>query len=312
MWRVTFESFGGEAAIFWVDGSSAAEAETIARRQAGDLVTADTVSLVVDADKPPAEDDLWPRPRLLDGVRVFTFDDSHQAYDQTQVRDDIHDGDVLHVPAERVAGFLVQAWPVAVSPNTGALHAMVDPDDLVIDGVDYTISYQVARSLVPPTEPPASPPASRVAGGLRYAPDTWTVTIAGTGRHEGEYPFYWVVGAPDANSAAVLAERHHRVSQEDTDTVVRAVEPGAPTADYPFAYEDLRGIPSRTIVLTPHNIRAIARISLAYKRLDRFTDTLDDDPNQPPTENQARVLSTMTVKITRLVLQFINDLEAEL
>lgn len=40
---------------------------------------------------------------------------------------------------------------------------------------------------------------------------------------------------------------------------------------------DLGGIPSRTIVLTPHSIRAVARISLAYKRLDQLTDTFDDD-----------------------------------
>ena len=301
MWRVTLHSPGWDDSTYWVDGSSAADAEAIARRQAGDLVTANTASIVVHADQLPAEDDRWPRPRLLEGVRVFTFDGSRQAYDQTQVREDIHDGDVLYIPAERVAGFLMQAWPIAVSSNTGALHALIDPENLVIDGVDYTASTRIARSL-----------ASPVTDGLRYAPDTWTVTVAGTGRHEGEYPFYWVVNAPDANAAAALAERHHQISQEDTDTVVRSVEPGAPTADYPFAYEDLRGIPSRTIVLTPHSIRAIARISLAYKRLDRLTDTFDDDPDQPPTEHQARVLSTMTVKITRLVLQFINDLEAEL
>ena len=165
---------------------------------------------------------------------------------------------------------------------------------------------------MPPAELPAPPAARPVSYGLRYAPDTWTVTIAGTERHDGEKPYTWVVNATDATIAAAIAERHHQTSQEDTDTVVLTVEPGAPAADYPFHHNDLRGIPSRTIVLTPHSIRAIARISLAYKRLDRFTETLDDDPDQPPTEHQARVLSTMTVRITRLVLQFINDLEAEL
>jgi hypothetical protein len=100
---------------------------------------------------------VWPRPRLVDGLRVFTFDDSREAYDQTQVRDDIHDGDVLYVPAEQAAGFLQQAWLFAVSSKTGALHALIDPEFLVLDGVENTATARVARSLVPPGEPPAPP-----------------------------------------------------------------------------------------------------------------------------------------------------------
>ena len=51
--------------------------------------------------------------------RMFTFGDSGDAYGQAQFREDIHDGDVLHVPTEQVAGFLMRSWPVAVSRNTG-------------------------------------------------------------------------------------------------------------------------------------------------------------------------------------------------
>lgn len=150
MWRVTFQSPGWIDSIYWVDGSSPADAEATARRQAGNLVDADTSAIVVHADQLPVEDDPWPRPRLITGVRLFTFDDSPNAYDQTQFREDIHDGDVLHIPTEQVAGFLLRAWPVAVSPNAGALHPLTDADNLVIDGVDYSASVEVARSLLPP------------------------------------------------------------------------------------------------------------------------------------------------------------------
>jgi hypothetical protein len=68
--------------------------------------------VVAHADDLDPAGEVWPRPRLVDGLRVFTFDDSSVAYDQRQVRDDLHDGDVLHIPAERVAGFLMHAWPL--------------------------------------------------------------------------------------------------------------------------------------------------------------------------------------------------------
>src|SRR4051812_24284860 len=111
MWKVTLDGRFGDAVIFWVDGSAAADAETTARRQAGDPITEDARAVVAHADDLARAEDVWPRPRLVDGLRVFTFDDSREAYDQTQVRDDLHDGDVLHIPSERVAGFLMKAWP---------------------------------------------------------------------------------------------------------------------------------------------------------------------------------------------------------
>jgi hypothetical protein len=79
---------------------------------------------------------------------------------------------------------------------------------------------------------------------------SWTVTITGSERHDGEGPYIWVVGAPDATTATAVAERHHQSIEEDDDTVVRGVEPGAPTAGYPWVYNDLRSIPYRTVVPT--------------------------------------------------------------
>ncbi|GAA1883995.1 hypothetical protein [Asanoa iriomotensis] len=312
MWKVTIPSpYGGEPSIYWVAADSAAEAETTARHQAGDGITAQSPVRVEHADTVDLVDEIWPRPRLVDGIRVFTFDDSRTAYDQTQVRDDLHDGDVLHIPSENVAGFLMRAWPIAVSPNRGALHGLTDPDDLVIDGIDYRPSARVAQTLLDPPEAPSPPPTRPpLTRGLRQAAGTWTVTIAGSERHDGEGPYIWVVDAPDATSAAAVAEHHHQTSQEDTDTVVRSVEPGAPTADYPWAYNDLRGIPSRTVVLAPEHIRQFARIRLACKRRDRFLDSIDI-PGYIFTDAEADDLTDMNEHIVTLVRQLIDEFSTD-
>ena len=55
-------------------------------------------------------------------VQVHIFPDSGTAYDETQWRDDIHDGDVLYVPQEHIVGFLYEACPCALTKNNGHLH----------------------------------------------------------------------------------------------------------------------------------------------------------------------------------------------
>jgi hypothetical protein len=58
---------------------------------------------------------------------VHAFDSTCAAYEASQVRDDIRDGDVLVVESERVVGILVEAWPVAVTRQSGQFHALA-PD----------------------------------------------------------------------------------------------------------------------------------------------------------------------------------------
>lgn len=158
MWKVTIECpYGGEPSIYWVAADTAGEAETTARDQADGQINAQTPARVEHADAIDPAEEPWPRPRLVDGIRVFTFDDSGSAYDQTQVRADVHDGDVLHIPSENVVGFLMRAWPVAVSADRGVLHTLADPDDLVIDGIDYRPSVQVALGLLGTSEAPSPP-----------------------------------------------------------------------------------------------------------------------------------------------------------
>ncbi len=50
--------------------------------------------------------------------RTTTF-----VYGETQVRDDILMGDILLVHGENVVGFLLDAWPVAVTKNKGEFHS---------------------------------------------------------------------------------------------------------------------------------------------------------------------------------------------
>lgn len=161
---------------------------------------------------------MWPRPRLVDGLRVFTFADSGEAYEHCQVRDDLHDGDVLHIPSECVAGFLMQAWPIAVTAERGALHGLIDPNDLVINDTDYRPSARVAQSLIDadePQGPTALPPSSSYR--LQEAAGAWTVSIAGSERYDGRGLCVWVVDA----ARPTTAERQHRILRDDDDTVVR-------------------------------------------------------------------------------------------
>ncbi|MFI5799085.1 hypothetical protein [Streptomyces sp. NPDC051677] len=58
---------------------------------------------------------------------VHRFGSTSEAYDATQCRDDIRDGDVLVVESERVVGFLDAAWPVAITEAHGEFHGLKIP-----------------------------------------------------------------------------------------------------------------------------------------------------------------------------------------
>ncbi|WP_147404238.1 hypothetical protein [Nocardia panacis] len=57
-------------------------------------------------------------------MTIHVFDSSGEAYDHSQWRDDITDGDFLFVPAENVAGWLEKAWPVAATDDEGEFHTI--------------------------------------------------------------------------------------------------------------------------------------------------------------------------------------------
>ena len=60
--------------------------------------------------------------------KVHEFYSTGSAYDASQCRDEIEDGDILLVPNEGAAAILVRAWPVAVSQETAgeAFHTLED------------------------------------------------------------------------------------------------------------------------------------------------------------------------------------------
>jgi hypothetical protein len=215
MWKVTIESrYGGDPSVYWVEANTPADAERIARDQLNRRYLADgeplpepTAATVHDAEADAAADpdDWWPRPQIINGIRVHTFSSTATGYDQTQYRNDIHDGDVLFVPTERVAGFLMQAWPIAVSVNNGEFHRYT-ADDLLIDGIDYTANVAVAHTLL---------------DGSAYS-----VTIVGPQRLDGQVPQVWVVqGLTEADATAKALAAHLAATHEPAGHDLTAISP---------------------------------------------------------------------------------------
>lgn len=85
---------------------------------------------------------------------IHVFDSTGEAYDDTQTRDDIRDGDVLLIPSEGVVGFLNAAWPVAVTEAHGALHtlkgglATLDTAEFTPYAASIALARQVAAVAV--------------------------------------------------------------------------------------------------------------------------------------------------------------------
>ena len=109
---------------------------------------------VYDGDNPESDTAPYGAARPEAGERtgriataVHTFGSTSEAYDASQTRDDIHDGDVLSVPKEGVHGFLYQAWPIAVTEQTGMFHSAKDMDALLADEPKYRDSHAKASEL---------------------------------------------------------------------------------------------------------------------------------------------------------------------
>ena len=88
-------------------------------------------------DAPP-----WAKKSSLrrTAVQEHMFPDTGTAYDTSQWNEDIHDGDVLIVPSEGVVGFMLSAWPIAVTEEPGYFHQLNTPGELSDD--NYTSARQ--------------------------------------------------------------------------------------------------------------------------------------------------------------------------
>ncbi|MEU9050100.1 hypothetical protein AB0D37_06805 [Streptomyces sp. NPDC048384] len=85
----------------------------------------------------------------MSGPAVHHFQDTTEAYDATQCREDIRDGDVLVIESENVVG-LSWTWPFALTDAHGELHKLTaDPrtynDGMFAAGVEA--AEQVAKEL---------------------------------------------------------------------------------------------------------------------------------------------------------------------
>ncbi|MEV3895346.1 hypothetical protein [Streptomyces anulatus] len=75
---------------------------------------------------------------------VHRFTSTEEAYDETQTRDDIRDGDVLVIESENVVGFLRSAWPGAITAEHGELHTFTRSARLIDNG-KYVASVDLAE-----------------------------------------------------------------------------------------------------------------------------------------------------------------------
>ena len=96
------------------DGKSVAEVWSLGVKLSVTTLTAEGAVTVEDPAAAPT---------------VYHFNSTGEAYNATQCRDDIRDGDVLVVESEGVTGFLDAAWPVAVTKAHGQFHGLMVAED---------------------------------------------------------------------------------------------------------------------------------------------------------------------------------------
>ncbi|MFK0108534.1 hypothetical protein [Streptomyces sp. NPDC091217] len=90
---------------------------------------------------------LWIKRAGQAPVRmVHRFESTADAYDSTQVREDIRDGDVLVIESERAVGFLRTAWPVVITAEYGELHR-IEGDPRTLDDGRYAESVEAAEEI---------------------------------------------------------------------------------------------------------------------------------------------------------------------
>ncbi|WP_405526816.1 hypothetical protein OG426_30545 [Streptomyces canus] len=113
------------------DGKTIAEVWSFGVRLSITTLTAEGVVSVEDPASGPA---------------VHRFASTREAYDATQCRDDIRDGDVLVVESERVIGILDAAWPVAITEAHVEFHGLKIPAG-EHKGGRYTASAELAEKI---------------------------------------------------------------------------------------------------------------------------------------------------------------------
>ena len=68
----------------------------------------------------------------------------------------------------------------------------------------------------------------------------FTVTVAGSERHDGEKPYTYVLNCDNSQVAGDVVIAHHKSKNEDDDVILESVVPGEPPADCGYFWNDLR------------------------------------------------------------------------
>jgi hypothetical protein len=80
-------------------------------------------------------------------VTIHRFETASEAYDASQTRDEIHDGDVLVSISEGIVGILVEAWPAAITDERGCFHRLEEGRDwTTFDDGFYAESFRIASA----------------------------------------------------------------------------------------------------------------------------------------------------------------------
>ncbi|MGW1989623.1 hypothetical protein [Embleya sp. NPDC001921] len=163
---------------------------------------------------------------------VHRFADTTDAYDATQCRDDIEDGDVLVIESEGVVAFLYRAWPAALTQENGGLHTLTENATEADDG-RYAATVRVAREQAEalglalhtrhtPKPEPKPKPAPFAIGDRILCPDGHTRTVSGA--HTAVGGREWVLVEAGAAWPVAKCERidTSRVAQACKDARVAA------------------------------------------------------------------------------------------
>lgn len=159
------------------------------------------------------------RPEVAD-QRTHTFGSSAEAYDASQCRDDIRDGDVLVIPSEGIVAILNRAWPAALTTAHGELHTLT--------AGRYKASVEAAMQAAARLDVELAPlhrPVEPYAAGDRFLcadGSTRTVDLAERGR-EGHL---WL---HTAEGSAWRADRCEKVDVSRVDEARAAARRAAAT-----------------------------------------------------------------------------------
>lgn len=152
------------------------------------------------------------------GPIVHRFNSTREAYDATQCRDHILDGDVLVIEREQVVGFLRGAWPGAITAMHGGELHTVTGDPRTIDDGKYAGSVDLAEQLARELGAPLAAEQRVVEG----------VVVGHAGHAEGSTPSNAthpaVVAAREALAglaAASLTDHHDFSAPSDDERNVR-------------------------------------------------------------------------------------------